>query len=64
MGKIIINNLSKQKDYKTVRLASTILAGYFRDRFLAEEADELGVNVNVKTNDETGEKTFTFTDRD
>ena len=64
MGTIIINNLSKQKDYKTVRLAATILAGYFRERFLAEEADELGVSVGVRTDDQTGEKTFTFTDRD
>lgn len=64
MGKIIINNFSKQKDYKAVRMAATILAGCYRERFLAEEADELGVNVGVKTDDATGEKTFTVTDRD
>ena len=36
--------------------------GTLQASLLAEEADELGVNVSIRTDDETGEKTFTFAD--
>ena len=64
MGTIIINNYSKINDDQAVRFAAGILSGAYSEKFLAEEADALNVDVGVRTDDETGARMFTFTDRD
>ena len=64
MGTIIINNYSRINDDRAVRFAASILSGAFSEKFLSDEADALNVDVGVRTDDETGARMFTFTDRD
>lgn len=63
MGKIVINNLSSAPDTCAAMIAYRIL-NYDSEETICRIADDNRVDVDVCTDDTTGEKTFTITDRD
>ena len=63
MGTIIINNLSTIKDTLAISMAYDIVAEADED-ILVSNADALGVNVSIRTDEAQGAKVITITDRD
>ena len=63
MGTIIIKNLSNVKDTLAVSMVYDIIAGA-DDNILMDNADALGVNVGIRTDEVQNAKVITITDRD
>lgn len=63
MGTIIIKNLSTVKDTLAVSMVYDIIAGA-DDNILMDNADALGVDVGIRTDEEQDAKVITITDRD
>lgn len=63
MGTIIIKNLSTVKDTLAVSMVYDIIAGA-DDNILMDNADALGVNVGIRTDEVQNAKVITITDRD
>lgn len=63
MGTIIIKNLSTVKDKLAVSMVYDIVAGA-DESILMDNADALGVNVGINTDEVKNAKVITITDRD
>ena len=63
MGTIIIKNLSTVKDTLAVSMVYDIIAGA-DDDILMDNADALGVDVRISTDEVKNAKVITITDRD
>ena len=63
MGTIIIKNLSSIRDTLAVGMAYDIIAGA-DENTLIYNADSLGIDVRVTTDEKTDGKVITITDRD
>lgn len=63
MGTIIIKNLSTVKDKLAVSMVYDIISGA-DDQTLMDDADALGIDVRIRTDEIQSAKVITITDRD